>query len=114
MAEADDDNLVLKLTDASFDTDVLNSDQPVLVDFFAPWCGPCKLLSPLIDELAEKYKGRVRVGKLDTDQSERVAVEYRIETIPTVMLFKGGQVVETMHGVASRGQFIAAIERHLA
>ena len=82
---------VLELTDANFESEVLNADQPVLVDFWAEWCMPCRMLAPTIDELADEFKGKVKVGKVDTDANREITVKYGINAIPTVILFAGGE-----------------------
>jgi thioredoxin 1 len=89
----------LQLSDASFDTEVVKSDKPVLVDFWAPWCGPCRMLSPLVDELSKEYDGKVKVGKLNTDDNPQVATRYRISAIPTLLFFKSGKVADQLVGV---------------
>ncbi len=104
---------VLQLNDDNFQSTVIDSAEPVLVDFWAPWCGPCKMLAPTIDELAEDYKGKVRVGKLNTDESRQVAVQHQISAIPTLMLFKGGEVVERVSGLQPKEQLAALLDKHL-
>jgi thioredoxin len=91
-----------KATDSTFEEEVLKSDTPVLVDFWAEWCGPCKALGPIIDELATMYQGRVKVGKLDTDANRQVSTQYAITAIPTVILFQGGQIKEKFVGLRSK------------
>lgn len=88
----------LEFTDGNFSAEVLSSAVPVLVDFWAPWCGPCRMIAPTIDALAGEYSGKVKVGKVDTDQNPQIATQYGIQSIPTLMLFKGGQPVQTMMG----------------
>ena len=104
---------VVEFTDAGFKSDVVDSQQPVLVDFWAPWCGPCKMLGPTIEELATTYSGRVRIGKVNIDDNQDVASAYGISSIPTVVLFKGGQVVERFVGVTPKSKLSAAIDSHL-
>lgn len=101
---------VLHLSDASFQKDVLESDQPVLVDFWAEWCGPCRMLAPTIDELAEEYKGKAKVGKVDTDANRETAIKYSISAIPTIILFNKGQVVRKFVGLTPKKDFKAALD----
>ncbi len=93
---------VLELTDANFESEVLQSDQPVLVDFWAEWCMPCRMLAPTIDELADEFKSKVKVGKLDTDANRDVTVKYGINAIPTVILFKDGEVAKKFVGMTNK------------
>ena len=88
-----------ELTDDKFDAEVVKSAQPVLIDFWAPWCGPCRMLSPIIEKLGEEYKGKVKVFKLNTDDNPNTAVQFRVQAIPTLLFFKGGKMVEQMVGV---------------
>ena len=104
---------VLEFTDANFQSEVLSGDQPVLVDFWAPWCGPCKMLTPTIEELANDFAGKVRIGKLNTDDNPDTASEHGISAIPTLMLFKNGTLVERMTGVVPKPQLTATINKHL-
>ena len=105
---------VLEFSDDNFETEVLSSDQPVLVDFWAPWCGPCKMLAPTIEELASDYDDRVRVGKMNTDENPQTASQHQISAIPTVMLFKGGNVVEKFVGVTPKEKFAESLDGHLS
>jgi thioredoxin 1 len=102
--------LVSEFTDANFDSEVLKSDQPVLVDFWAEWCGPCKRLAPIIDKLAASYSGRVKVGKVDTDSNYNVAMKYGISSIPTVILFKNGQPVQRIVGLRGEEDFTKVLD----
>ena len=104
---------VLDFTDANFQAEVLEADSPVLVDFWAPWCGPCKLLGPTIEELADDYAGKVRIGKMNTDENPQTATTHQISAIPTVMLFKDGKDIERFVGVTTKDKFAAAIDSHL-
>ena len=101
---------VKEFTDENFDNEVLKSDVPVLVDFWAEWCGPCRMLAPTIEKLANDYAGKVRVGKVDTDANRDVAVKYGISAIPTVILFKDGQVAQKFVGLRQERDFKEAIE----
>jgi thioredoxin 1 len=104
---------VTTFTDGNFDTDVLQASTPVLVDFWAEWCGPCRALGPTIDAIAGDYAGRVSVGKLNVDENPGITVKYMVRGIPTVMLFKGGQVVEQIVGLADKAEFKKALDKHL-
>jgi thioredoxin 1 len=105
---------VHELTDSNFQSEVLNSDMPVLVDFWAEWCMPCKMLGPTIDQLAADYQGKAKIGKVDTDSNREVSVKYGIQAIPTVLLFKGGQVQKKFVGLTSKDQFKAALDQLVA
>ncbi|TVQ54088.1 MAG: thioredoxin [Phycisphaerales bacterium] len=96
---------VLELTDSNFESEVIKSDVPVLVDFWAEWCQPCKMLAPTIDELAAEYDGKVKVGKVDTDANREVSVQFGISAIPTVILFKDGEIQKKFVGLTPKEQF---------
>lgn len=104
---------VAEFSDQGFESDVINSQEPVLVDFWAPWCGPCKLLGPTIEELATTYAGRARIGKVNVDENTEVASEYGVNSIPTVILFKGGKIVDRFVGVTPKAKLSAAIDKTL-
>ena len=106
-------NAVAAATDANFKTEVEESTVPVLVDFWAPWCGPCRALTPVIEELSSEYDGRVKVLKLNTDENPEVATRLSIRSIPTVLLFNGGQIVEQTVGAMPKRHFVDMLEKHL-
>ena len=103
-----------KLTTANFDEEVLNSDMPVFVDFYADWCGPCKMMAPIVEELAKKYDGKVKVGKCNIDEENGIAARYKIMSIPTMMIFKGGEIKETIVGAVSQNELEEKIDTALA
>ena len=101
---------VIEFTDSNFDNEVIKSDKPVLVDFWAEWCQPCRMLTPTIDALATEYVGKAKVGKVDTDSNRNVSVKYGISAIPTVLLFKNGQVAKKFVGLTGKEQFKSALD----
>jgi thioredoxin 1 len=104
---------VVELTNSNWQTEVMQSNVPVVVDFWAVWCGPCRMIAPHIEQLADEYAGQIKVGKLNVDDSQEIAAEYRINTIPQVFIFKGGQVKERIVGAEAKAKFKAAIDRVL-
>lgn len=102
---------VVNITEQSFPEAVLKSTKPVLVDFWAEWCGPCKMLVPIIDELAAEYQGKAVIGKVDVDSNQGLAVEYNISAIPTLLFFNKGQIVEQVRGVRSKKDLKAILDR---
>ncbi len=107
-------NAVMEFTDANFDSEVLKSDVPVIVDFWAEWCMPCRMLTPTINELATEYNGKAKIGKMDTDANHGTAVKYGITAIPTVMLFKGGQLAKKWVGLTNKAEFKKALDEAAA
>jgi thioredoxin 1 len=103
----------VQVTDASFKQDVLESDIPVLVDFWAPWCGPCRMVAPVVDEIAQQYDGKVKVVKLNTDENPQVASQYGIRSIPTLMIFKSGQRVDMVVGAVPKTTLANTLEKYI-
>lgn len=101
------------VTDASFPTEVLESSVPVLVDFWAPWCGPCRMVAPVVDEIAEQYEGQIKVVKLNTDENPQVASQYGIRSIPTLMIFKDGQRVDMVVGAVPKTTLATTLDKYL-
>jgi thioredoxin 1 len=103
---------IFAVTDANFESEVLKSDTPVLVDFWAPWCGPCRMVAPLLDELAAENDGKVRIGKLNVDENQETAFKFQVSSIPTFILFKGGQMADRMMGAMPKSAFQGFIDRN--
>ena len=103
----------LHFTDASFKKEVLDSDLPVLVDFWAIWCGPCKMIAPCVDEMAKEYAGKMKIGKIDVDANPKIATEYGVMSIPTIVFFKKGKVMEQFAGAISKPELRRKIEGNL-
>lgn len=104
---------VLHINDADFETVVAQSDIPVLVDFWAPWCGPCKMIAPILDEIAPEFEGKAKIVKINVDDNQLVAGQFGIRSIPTLLLFKNGQLVATQVGALPKNQLAAFINQHL-
>jgi thioredoxin 1 len=102
--------MALEFTDANFQEEVLSSSGPVLVDFWAEWCGPCKAIGPVIEELATEYADKAKIGKVDIDSNRDTAMQYNIQSIPSILIFKDGQVIETFVGMKSKEDLAAAID----
>lgn len=102
------------VSQATFDSEVLKSSSPVLVDFWAAWCGPCKMVAPVVDKIAEQYKGRLKVVKVDTDENPNVAVQYDVHGIPCLILFKSGEPVDRIVGYVPEKHLATMLEKHLA
>jgi len=105
--------LITHVSDASFDADVLASDRPVLVDYWAEWCGPCRAIAPLLEEVSRDYDGRLRVAKMNVDENREVPAKFGIRGIPTLMLFKNGQIAATKVGALSKAQLTSFLDGHL-
>ena len=103
----------LEVNDSNFETEVKNSETPVLVDFWAPWCGPCRKISPIIDDLASEYEGKVKVVKVNTDENMKLTQEFSISGIPSILIFKNGEAVERLVGLMQKNQLVSNLEKYL-
>ncbi|MEI7812602.1 MAG: thioredoxin [Ignavibacteria bacterium] len=103
----------VQFTDANFDAEALNSDILVVIDFWAVWCGPCRMIAPIIEQLAIEYEGKVKVGKLDIDENQQTAIKYGVRSIPTVLLIKDGKVVDTIIGAVPKPQLVQKIQSYV-
>jgi thioredoxin 1 len=106
--------LIKHVSDASFDADVLKSTVPVLVDYWAEWCGPCKMIAPILDDVSTTYEGKLQISKMNVDENREVPAKFGIRGIPTLMIFKDGQLAATKVGALSKAQLVAFIDQHLA
>ncbi len=104
---------IVTLTNTNFDTEVKKADTPILVDFWAEWCGPCRMVAPVLEKLAEEYDGKVRIGKVNVDEQSSLATKFGIQSIPTLLIFKGGKVVEQFIGATTRDVLARMIEKHV-
>jgi thioredoxin 1 len=107
-------DLIKHVTDASFEADVLQSAQPILVDYWAEWCGPCKMIAPILDDISTSYEGKLQIAKMNVDENREIPAKFGIRGIPTLMLFKDGQLAATKVGALSKAQLIAFIDQQLA
>lgn len=101
---------ITTITDDNFQDEVLNSDLPVLIDFWAIWCGPCKMIAPIVEELATEYDGKAKIGKLDVDSNQQTSIKYAVRSIPTLLIFKGGELVETIIGAVPKAKVVEKLE----
>ena len=106
--------LIVHTSDADFERDVLQSDVPVLLDFWAPWCGPCKMIAPILDEVAAEFEGRLKVVKINIDENEQTPAKFGVRGIPTLMVFQNGQIVATKVGALAKGQLTAFVNASIA
>ena len=104
---------IVTVTDDNFENEILQSEQPVLVDFWAPWCGPCRMVAPVLDQLADEMDGKVRIAKLNVDESQQIAYKYQVSSIPTFILFKGGRMADRTMGAMPKAGFESFINRNL-
>lgn len=103
----------VEVTDTNFQSEVLQSDKPVLLDFWAEWCGPCKMIAPVVEELAREYEGKLKVGKVDVDSNQQTSMQYGVRSIPTLLIFKGGKVVDQLVGAVPKRILAEKITKHL-
>lgn len=108
-----ENNMALQFTDANFQTEVLASNQLSVIDFWAEWCGPCRAIGPVIDELSKEYDGKIKVGKLNVDENPQVSMNYGITSIPAILFVKNGQVVDKLVGAQPKANFVKKIEQHM-
>lgn len=104
---------ILEVTDANFEEEVLKSDKPAVVDFWATWCGPCRMIGPIIEEMAGEYQGKAVIGKLNVDDNQQTAAKFGIMSIPAVLIFKNGEVVESLIGARNKSDYVGALTTHL-
>ncbi len=103
----------LQITDSTFQTEVMNSQTPVLIDFWAEWCGPCRMIAPIVEELAKEYDGKLKVGKVDVDANPQISMDFGIRSIPTLMIFKGGKVVDQIIGAVPKRTLVDRVSAQL-
>jgi len=103
----------ITLTDDNFEKEVINSNKPVLIDFWAVWCGPCKIIAPVVEELAMEYEGKIKVGKLDVDENQQSSIKYGVRSIPTLLIFKDGKVKDTIIGAVPKSQIVQKLNSAL-
>ena len=101
----------ITFTDGNFETEALKADKPVVVDFWAAWCGPCRMIAPIVEELAGEYEGKAVVGKLDVDENQQTAIKYGVRSIPTVLFFKGGELKDTIIGAVAKSAFVEKLNK---
>jgi thioredoxin 1 len=104
---------IMELSDATFDAEVINSEVPVLVDFWAPWCGPCRAVAPIVEEISSSYEGQLKVGKLNVDENPSTTMKFGIRSIPTLLVFKGGEAIEQIIGAVPKGEIERAVGKAL-
>ena len=101
------------ITDDNFEEEVLKSDKPVLIDFWAVWCGPCRMIAPIVEELATEYEGKVKIGKLDVDSNQQTSIKFGVRSIPTILIFKNGELKETIIGAVPKTQIVQKLESNI-
>lgn len=105
---------IIEISDSNFESEVVNSDVPVLVDFWAPWCGPCRAIAPIVEEISSTYEGKIKVGKMNVDENQSTTMKFGIRSIPTIIMFKGGEAVDQIIGAVPKGEIEKVVEKSLA
>ena len=105
---------IIVISDSNFESEVVNSDVPVLIDFWAPWCGPCRAVAPMVEEISSSYEGKIKVGKLNVDENQSTTMKFGIRSIPTLIMFKGGEAVDQIIGAVPKGEIEKVVEKSLA
>ena len=103
----------ITITDANFETEVIKSNQPVLIDFWATWCGPCRMIAPIVEELANEYDGKIKIGKLDVDENQQTSIKYGVRSIPTLLIFKDGKIKDTIIGAVPKSHLVQKLNSAL-
>jgi thioredoxin 1 len=105
---------IIELSDSTFESEVVNSDVPVLVDFWAPWCGPCRAIAPIVEEISSSYEGKIKVGRMNVDENQSTTMKFGIRSIPTIIMFKGGKAVDQIIGAVPKGEIERVVDKSLA
>ncbi len=105
---------IIEISDSNFESEVVNSDLPVLIDFWAPWCGPCRAIAPLVEEISSSYAGKIKVGKMNVDENQSTTMKFGIRSIPTLIMFKGGEAVDQIIGAVPKGEIERVVEKSLS
>jgi len=105
---------IIEISDSNFESEVVNSDVPVLVDFWAPWCGPCRAIAPIVEEISSTYEGKIKVGKMNVDENQSTTMKFGIRSIPTIIMFKGGEAVEQIIGAVPKAEIEKVVEKSIA
>ncbi|MCZ6684571.1 MAG: thioredoxin [Candidatus Dadabacteria bacterium] len=105
---------IIELSDSTFETEVVKSDLPVLVDFWAPWCGPCRAIAPIVEEISSSYEGKIKVGRMNVDENQSTTMKFGIRSIPTIIMFKGGEAVDQIIGAVPKGEIERVVDKSLA
>ena len=107
-------DVIIELSDSTFESEVVNSDLPVLVDFWAPWCGPCRAIAPIVEEISSSYEGKIKVGRMNVDENQSTTMKFGIRSIPTIIMFKDGEAVDQIIGAVPKGEIERVVDKSLA